>query len=361
MKKVILILVFLVAIAGVVGYYMQAQSRANDDLSLVPVRRGTVTEIALAVGQIMPQQEISIKSKVRGILEKKFVEVGDVVQRGDPLTEINPDPTPLEYAQASRQMELAQITLSNALREKERIAELHAQEWASQQQYDNMRQTYDEALLRFEMARENFELISRGTIQMGDESIDNVIRSPVDGTVLEFLVNVGDPIVPLTTYQAGTPMMTVADMRTLLFKGTVDEIDVGKLQEGIPAEITIGALPEEALSGEVTLIAPKAKIVNNMTLFDIEITLSTTNVPALRAGYSATARIEIARAEDVLLLPERVVSYSNDVAFVRLPQPGGRGGTERRIVRTGVSDGMMTEIRDGIAENEMVVDRVRRD
>lgn len=360
MKKIFIFLLILIVSAAGILYYIKHKPSEEAEQPQVSVSRGTVTEIALAIGEIVPEQEVSIKSKVRGILKKKFVEVGDKVKKGDPLTEVNPDPTPIEYAQAKRNMELARIAMVNAKNESERISRLHDKEWTSLQEYDDYKQIYDEAKLRYEMAKEEFDLISKGKIQIEDQEIDNVIRAPINGTVLDFLVNEGDPVVPLTTYQEGTPLMTVADMNTLFFEGTIDEIDVGKIEEGIPANITIGAIPDEKFEGIVKKIAPKARKENNTTLFDIEISLTSTNLTMLRAGYSATAKIEIARAENALVVPERVIFYSNDVSYVELATGNENPKTEVRKVETGVSDGMQTEIRAGVKEGDTVIERMRR-
>jgi len=219
---------------------------------------------------------------------------------------------------------------------------------------------YDETTLRFEMAKENFDLISKGKIEITGQKIDNIIRSPIGGTVLEFFVDEGDPIVPLTSSQAGTPLMTVADMTSLIFEGTVDEIDVGKLRKGITARIIVGALPDDEINGIVKQISPKAKREANSTLFDIEIKLSNTNMVELRAGYSATARVVIAKTNNVLTIPERLIFYSNNVSYVEISKNKDSEETEIISVITGLSDGMITEIKTGLNETDMIVERLKK-
>ena len=341
-------------------FFKGKKGKENQKIKFTPVKRNEVVEKAIAIGQIVPKQDISIKSKIRGILEKKFVEVGDVVKKGDPLTEVNPDPTPIEFMQAKRQMEIAEVAMLNAKTECERTTKLHNQKWVSRQEFDDSKQLYDENKLRFEMAKENFDLISKGKIELAGKNIDNIIRSPISGMVLEFLVDEGDPIVPLTSFQAGTPLMTVADMTTLIFEGTVDEIDVGKIKEGISARIIIGALPDEKINGIVRKISPKAKRENNSTLFDIEINICNTNLNELRAGYSATARIIIAKADNALTVPERLIFYSNDVSYVEINKNKLTGETKIVPVETGLSDGMLTEIKKGLKETDLIVERIKK-
>jgi len=357
MKKFIFI-VIVIAIAGFV-FMKNKKGKSKSTVRLTSVQRGDVTEKAIAIGQIVPKQDISIKSKIRGILKKKFVDVGDVVKAGTPLMEVYPDPTPVEFMQAKRQMEIARVAMDNAETECTRSKQLLDGKWASQQEYDDCKQALDEAKLRFEMARENFDLITKGKVEMEGQKIDNIIRSPIDGTVLEFFVDEGDPIVPLTSSQAGTPLMTVADMKELIFEGTVDEIDVGKLKEGISARIIVGALPDDEIIGTVEQISPKAKREANSTLFDIEIKLCNTNTIELRAGYSATARVVIAKTNNVLTVPERLIFYSNNVSYVEITKNKDSEETEIVSVATGLSDGMITEIKTGLNENDLIVERLK--
>jgi HlyD family secretion protein len=277
MKKIFLIFGIIALVIAVAFFVVKKRKAKTKNFKLVSVQRGDVTEKAIAIGQIVPRQDISIKTKIRGILKKKYVEVGDLVDIGTSLMEVNPDPTPVEYMQAKRKVEIAKVAMDNAETECKRSSQLRKQKWVSQQEYDDCKQAFDEAELRYEMARENFDLISTGTVKVEGSKVDNIIRSPIKGTILELLVDVGDPVVPLTTYQAGTPLMTVADMTDLIFKGTVDEIDVGKIEEKVPAIITAGALPDKKLFGAISEISPKAKREANATLFGIEIEFSSSN------------------------------------------------------------------------------------
>jgi len=353
MKRIIVI-VLIIAFAGFV-FFKGKNGKNKSEISLIPVKIGEVTVKALAIGQIVPKHEISIKSKIRGIVKKRFVKVGSKVKKGDPLTEIDPDPTPIELMQAKRKMEIARVAMDNAETECKRSKQLHDNKWASRQEYDDCQQLYDETKLRFEMAKENFDLISKGKIEISGQKIDNIIRSPIEGTVLDFLVDVGDPVVPLTSFQAGTPLMTVADMSELVFKGTVDEIDIGKIEVGVSARLKAGALPNSMIDGIISEISPKAKREENATLFDIEIKLVSTNTLKLRAGYSATAEIIIDKTNNVLTIPERLIFYSNDMSYVEVQLQNNKA--EIRLVKTKLSDGITTEIEAGLKENEKVIER----
>jgi HlyD family secretion protein len=176
--------------------------------------------------------------------------------------------------------------------------------------------------------------------------------------VLERRVNPGDPVVPLTSFQEGTVLMTLADMGTLEFKGTVDEIDVGKLREGMPVRIQIGALPGKEVKGSLTRIAPKAREKEGATVFDVEVAIdvATTEV-VLRAGYSANADIVVQEKTDVLLVPERVVTLDGEKAFVEVPGESPDSEPEKKEIQVGLSDGLNMEVVAGLDEGDDLVQR----
>jgi HlyD family secretion protein len=146
-------------------------------------------------------------------------------------------------------------------------------------------------------------------------------------------------------------------MNTLLFKGTVDEIDVGKLHEGMPAHIKIGALPEAKVEGKIHKISPKSKTAEGATLFDVEIELLPAKDVVLRAGYSANAEIAVREKHDVLLVPERLVTFADGKASVELPGKGEKDPPVKKEIKTGLSDGMNVEVAEGLAEKDLVVER----
>ncbi|MHC4815929.1 MAG: efflux RND transporter periplasmic adaptor subunit, partial [Planctomycetota bacterium] len=187
--------------------------------------------------------------------------------------------------------------------------------------------------------------------------------APAAGIVLERLVDPGDPVVPLTSFQAGTELATIADMGDLIFKGTVDEIDVGKLSEGVPARLNVGALPGAEVTGTLARIAPQATEEEGARLFEVEIELDPAEEITLRAGYSATADLVIREKTDVLVIPERLVLFEDDGAktFVEILGEGIDAEPEKVEIATGLSDGLNIEVVEGLAEGGQIVQRPPRD
>jgi HlyD family secretion protein len=361
MVKKILRVVFVLAVVGVAGFGIARATRngKGDEggLKLIEISRGTIVDKAVATGQIVPLQEIQVKSQISGIVKQCFVEVGDAVAAGDPLFAIIPDPTPLELNEAERKVELAELSFEKARVDLERNRSLFAEGIQSKEALDSGQKDYDEARISLQLARERLQLTKEGKIKRAVGGVDSVIRAPEAGTVLQRHVNPGDPVVPLTSYQAGTPLATMADMGTLLFKGTVDEIDVGKLKVGLPVRIKVGALPDAQVTGRLTRIAPKATEKEGTTLFDVEASLDSAGEAVLRAGYSANADVIIQEKKDVLLVPERLVTFEKDDAFVELPPVDPKAEPQKKAIKVGLSDGMNVEVLEGLAQGDKVVQR----
>ncbi len=348
-----------VIVLAVPAWFFLGNSSSNEDEALptVDVKRGTVIDKALAVGTIEPEIEISVKSKISGVVSYILADVGEYVEAGHPLLEVRPDPTPIELADAKRQVQLAQVDLEQLEKEKVRQEQLHESKLISDQEWEDMTKRFDEAALRLNIANEKLALLESGRVMIGDTQIESIIKAPIDGYVLSRSVEVGDPVTPLTSFQEGTVLMKMANMQRLLFKGTVDEIDVGKMAEGMPAEIKVGALPNDTVKGQLRKIWLKAEKKDNATVFPIEILLPGSRETLLRAGYSANANIIISKKEDVLTIPERVVTFRNDSSFVTIPTATGN---EEKLIKTGLSDAISIEVLEGLAEGDKVCEKPQK-
>jgi HlyD family secretion protein len=356
LKKILIGVVIIAAIGGII--YLKAKNSGKDpekDIKLVKVQKLSIYDKALAIGKIDPKHEIAVKSKISGIIKSIHVDVGDDVVADQPLIEILPNPTPIEFAEAKRGAEMAEVDLERSQAEYLRLKQLVASNLVPQKDFDVAENDNKQQQLRLDIARERLALIEKGEIRIANQRIDSTIKSPVSGTVLERRVNPGDPVVPLTSYQAGTELMILADMKTLIFKGTVDEIDVGKIWEGMEAELKIGAIPDQKIVGRVSKISPKAKKQENSTLFDIEIEIVQKGDKIIRAGYSANADLVINKAENVLSVPERLVEFKDGKAFVEVSN--SKSLISKKEIKTGLSDGINIEVRDGLKEGDEIVER----
>ncbi len=355
--KILLILVVLAGASAAVYAWSRNAKKGDGGLKQVEVSTGSIVEKAVAVGQIQPRQKFQVKSKISGIVRRALVQVGDTVRTGDPLFEIAPDPTPLEVTDVERQVESTAASFRRAESDYKRSLELSRTGVTPKSDADQKKEAYELARVALTRAEQNRELTRRGRLtSTGKESI---IRAPAAGTVLTRAVNEGDPIVPLTSYQPGTEMATVADMSDLIFKGTVDEIDVGKLSVGMPTRIKVGALPTDVVTGRVSRIAPQAQQKEGATLFDVEVELDPSQKITLRAGYSANADVIIREKKDVLTVPERLVTFEDGgkKATVELAGAGPKAQPKKVEIKTGISDGMNIEVVSGLRKGDHVVER----
>ncbi|HYI13162.1 MAG TPA: efflux RND transporter periplasmic adaptor subunit [Thermoanaerobaculia bacterium] len=354
------ILVVLIVLAlGSVGVYAVARNGKKNDggLKEVEVTNGTIVEKAVAVGQIQPRQKFQVKSKISGIVRRALVQIGDTVKAGDPLFEIAPDPTPLEVTEVDRRVESATASFRRAEGDFARANELAAGGVLPKSEVEQKREAFELARVALMKAQQDRELTRRGRLTAG--GTESIIRAPAAGTILTRSVNEGDPIVPLTSYQPGTEMASIADMSDLIFKGTVDEIDVGKLSVGMQARIKVGALPTDVVTGRVQRIAPQAQQKEGATLFDVEIELEPNQKITLRAGYSANADVIIREKKDVLVLPERLVSFEDGgkKTLVEIPQADPKAEPKKAEIKTGISDGLNIEVVSGLKKGDKVVER----
>jgi HlyD family secretion protein len=226
---------------------------------------------------------------------------------------------------------------------------------------DALSETHELARIARQQAADNRDLTRIGKVTGGGTEVETIIRTSASGTILSRTVNVGDPVVPLTSYQPGTELANVADMGDLIFKGTVDEIDVGKITVGMPCRIKVGALPDEIVTGRLSRIAPQAQKSEGATLFDVEIELDREQNVVLRAGYSANADVVIREKNDIVLIPERLVLFEDDQTFVELPGLGPEAEPRKIEVELGLSDGLNVEIVSGVANGDQIVQRPPRE
>lgn len=362
-KKLIWIVTIIILVGSPATYFYVTQANSKEvtpTRSIVEVETGSIIEKALAVGTIEPEFQVEVKSKVSGVVKKIYAEPGTYVRQGDPLIEVQPDPTPLELAEAKRNLELTEISVNNLATSLERQAQLKSRGMISNNEYEEAERAYNDAVVRLQMNRERLELLESGKVTIGGIEIESMIKAPISGYVLEKMVNIGDPVVPLTSYQAGTVLMNMADMSTLVFKGNVDEIDVGKMREGMEVELKIGALPGTIVKGELTKISLKAIRVDNATVFPVEVAITDAGGVTLRAGYSANADVIVKRLEDILVIPERLITFRDGKSFVEILTDEASGSSIEREIQTGSGDAIIVEVKDGLQQGDKLLEKPLR-
>lgn len=309
----------------------------------------TIVKKTVANGTIEPRQEIDIKPVVSGVIRQLFVEAGQKVKEGDKLATIQIVPDMLSLNQAENRVNSAAIALANAQLNFDRNKPLADKGVIAASEM----QTYDIALRNAKQeqaaAQDALQLVRDGISRSSGSASNTIVRSTITGMVLDVPVKVGSSVIERNNFNEGTTIATVADMTDLIFKGNVDESEVGKVRLGMPVVITVGAIDSASWDAELEYIAPKGMEVNGAIQFEIRAAVNVLEGQTLRAGYSANADIVLDRRDSVLSIPESVVTFSprGDSAFV---ERRAQGQWEKVQVRTGLSDGVRIEVLGGIAD-----------
>lgn len=262
-----------------------------------------------------------------------------------------------QLSSAESRVSTAEITLSQTRREHNRTAALHDKGVVSDEEFEQSRTALAKAREELRNARENMEIVKNGITQRYKELSNTQIRSTIDGMVLDVPIKVGNSVIQANTFNDGTTVATVADMTKMQFQGKIDETDVGKLHEGMPVKLTIGALQNVELDAELEYVAPKATEDNGVIMFEVKAAVRIPEDVFVRAGYSANASIMIQNREGVLALPESTVEFEGDKTYVYFltSDPDADEQTfERREVAVGLSDGIDIEITEGLIEGDRI-------
>jgi len=353
MKKVFKIFMILVVVAlvGWVVFYVYNQSK--QDPVVYETESAEVTDIikkTVATGSVVPRKEIEIKPQESGIITNLYVEPGDVVKRGDLIAKIQIIPEMVQVNSAELQLRKAQISLKNSEIEFKRKKELYDTGVIPESQFLEEQLKFETAKADQQAADNHLQLIKEGVTRNMTGQTNTLIRSTINGMVLDVPVEEGNSVIKSNTFNDGTTVAMVADMGEMIFEGKVDETEVGKIKHGMDLLLSIGAIEEEKYEAFLEFIAPKGVEENGAIQFEIKAAVKLKEGQFIRAGYSATADIVLDRRDSVMAIKEKLITFSNDSAFVDVetaPQV-----FEKRQIQTGLSDGIKIEILEGIAKED---------
>lgn len=210
-------LLLTIAIALIISGYFLLHSKPSPP-ETVSVKTGEITEQVIASGQIIPDHASQVKSQIPGVVGKLLIDEGDYVHKGQTLLIVNPNPAPTDYANAYGQVEQYQALTTQTKATYQRKLALFKQQGTFADDVDQARKDYETALAQLQQAQANLDLLSKGTANIAGQTIDNLIKSPIDGYVLSKTVNTGDTITPITAYQPGNTLFVIANMNELIFQ-----------------------------------------------------------------------------------------------------------------------------------------------
>jgi HlyD family secretion protein len=306
----------------------------------------------VATGSVVPRNEVALKPRVSGVVSKLHVEPGDRVEEGQLVAEIRVIPDAGQLASARAAVREAKIRLKDARRDRDELRALVAKDAVGQTVLDEATTSVALAEQDLRAAETDLTIVRDGASRAAG-SVATSVRSTVAGMVLTVPVELGHSVIEANTFNEGTTVAEVADMRDLIYLGFVDESEVGRLREGMPLSVTLAAWPDARLEGTLEHIAPKGVDVSGAIQFEVRaaIDLASAGERFVRANMSANADIVLDRRDGVLAVSEAflVPEVPGEQVLVQAGE-----GWEQRTVELGLSDGIYAEVLSGLAEGDVL-------
>lgn len=354
-KYILMALVAVVFIGTFVFLYIKSQPQPEvyDEFTL---QRMNIRKTTVVTGKIEPRNEVNVKPQISGIITEILKEAGETVQQGEVIAKVKVIPDMGSLSAAQSRLRLAEINRKQAQTDYDREKTLFDKGLVAADEYDKIAQALRQAREEVDAAQDNLEVVRDGVSKSNASASSTLIRSTITGLILDIPVKVGNSVILANTFNDGTTIATVANMNDLIFRGNIDETEVGRLSTGMTMKITIGALQDLKFDARLEYIAPKATDQNGANQFEIKAAVNLpSNATNIRSGYSANAEIVLAEAKNVLAVQESAIEFDgNDTYVYVIKGEGDKQTYERRKVQTGISDGINIEIRSGVKPNERI-------
>jgi len=358
MKKIgrIILLVLIVLIVIGTFYFLWQKSRpVITEYELVTPKEDNVQTRTVATGKVEPRDEVLIKPQMSGIISELLKEAGQTVKEGEIIARIKVIPEMVQLNSAESRVRVAKINLEQIEASFKRDDDLFKQGVIAREDYELSTSTFKKAKEEVENAEDALEIIREGISRRSTTASTTQVRSTITGMILDVPIKVGNSVIQSNTFNDGTTIASVADMGNMIFRGKVDETEVGRINEGMPIKLTVGAMESRTFDADLEYVSPKGVEENGAVMFEIKAAIQIPEDAFIRAGYSANAEIVLKEAENVLTLPESTVEFSGDSAFVQLvKQEKPEQKFERHYIQVGLSDGIKIEIKEGLTANDKV-------
>ena len=353
-KLIIATIIALIFIGTFVFLWQKSQPKEIVYNEFTP-EKVDIQKTTIITGKIEPRDEVNVKPQISGIITELYKEPGDHVNMGDVIAKVKVIPDMGQLSSAEMRVRLAEINLKQAEIDFKRDENLYQQKLVSAADYDKSRQTFNQAKHEKLAAEDALQVVRDGVSKSNAKASSTLIRSTISGIILNIPVKVGNSVILANTFNDGTTIATVANMNDLIFRGNIDETEVGQLVNGMAMKITIGALQDLKFDANLEYISPKAVESNGANQFEIKAAVKLSEGGKIRSGYSANAEIVLAKADKVLSVPESAIEFSGDSTFVYVVKGEGKQKTyERKAVTTGLSDGVNIEIKKGLTTKDKV-------
>lgn len=358
MKKYLKITLLVVVVAIFIGTFIFLYQKSKPKTTVYETITPEIADLektTVATGKVEPRDEVLIKPQISGIISEVYKEAGQTIKQGEVIAKVKVIPELGQLNSAESRVRVAEISTAQAETDHERIKKLYNDKLISREDYEKSEVEIKKAREELQTAKDALEIIKEGITKNSASFSSTLIRSTIDGLILDVPIKVGNSVIMSNTFNDGTTIATVANMNDLIFKGKIDETEVGRIHEGMPVKLTIGALQNLTFDAELEYISPKGVEENGANQFEIKAAVHAPDSVQIRSGYSANAEIVLQRAQKVLAVPEGIIEFSGDSTFVwvmtdSIPEQK----FERRQIKTGMSDGIKLEIKEGLTGKEKV-------
>lgn len=351
--KIILIIIFILLFLYCIWYVVKSNTSDSSTFTTESPVMMAIQQKSIATGKINPKEKIDIKPNISGIIKQIYIKEGEEVKIGQLIATIKVVPVVSTVNTAMQSINSAKITLNNQIRIYNRQKLLYSQGVISKQDYESAETDYKMAKQTLKQAQKEYDIAKTG-VTTGLENLASIqIRSTANGIVLDIPVEVGDQVIEANTFNAGTTIASIADVHKMIFEGKVDESDAGKMHEGMPMKIIIGALQDKNIEGVLTFISPQGKEENGAVKYEIKADII---IPAgidIRAGYSANAEVILKQTQKTLAIREALLQYDvNEKPFVEVADASGK--FKKVYIQLGISDGLYVQVLKGINKNDKI-------
>ena len=308
---------------------------------------GTIEKKTVATGKVEPRDEVLIKPQISGIVSEVCKEAGQSVKAGEVLAKVKVIPEMGTLSAAESRVNVAQINLRQTQKEYDRTKELYKGKVIASEEFERAETEWMRAKEELQNAQDNLEIVRDGIAKRSSQFSNTQIRATITGMILDVPIKVGNSVIQSNNFNDGTTIATIADMSDMIFKGKIDETEVGRIKEGMPLTLTIGALQDMKFNAILEYISPKSIEENGAILFEIKAAAEVPDSVFVRAGYSANAEIILDRCQEVLTIPD-----STFVQVVTAEEPELE--LQRRYVKLGLSDGINIQVKEGLTTSDKI-------
>ena len=354
-KRIVLLSIVGLAVVGTFVFLWKKAQPEVIEYEIVTPERGTVETKTVATGNVEPRYEILIKPQISGIISEVLKEAGQRVTEGEIIAKVKVIPEMGQLNSAESRVNVARISLDQVESTHRRDEQLFKQGILTAEEFDVSKANYRKAKEELANAQSALEIVRDGISRNSRSSSTTQIRSTITGMILNVPIKVGNSVIQSNSFNDGTTIASVANMNDMIFRGNVDETEIGKIREGMPIKLTVGALGTRTFDAVLEYVSPKGEEKNGAIQFEIKAAVSLPDTSFVRAGYSANAEIVLERAANVLTIPESTVEFHGDTAFVQVvKQEKPKQIFEKRQIKTGLSDGIKIEVKEGLTEKDKI-------